>query len=246
MPTKPKTLINVFDSARPSSAFFNWLKRNEGGFFINTFQETNQRYVKLHSAKCGIATSDKRYGPDGATQRAYKKICSESPEALIDYLVNQKGVPFEKIICCKKCSANKLKLLPPADAPNGMVDTTGEALDEEGRKKLVTHYTIERSSRNRRIVLHGHPKPYACEACDLSLDAYGPEYGTLIHVHHKRPVGQRVKDPKREDFLLLCPNCHGVAHWGRATNPLDLAELRKRAAVARAKWANKPQARRLH
>ncbi len=133
-----------------------------------------------------------------------------------------------------------LTLFPPADAPDEMVLTTDEALEEEGRKKLVTHHAIERSSRNRKIVLQGRSKPYACEACDLSFDAYGPEYETLIHVHHKRPVGQGMKTPKKEDFLLLCPNCHVVAHWGRATNPLDLAELRKRAARMRAKWANKP------
>jgi predicted HNH restriction endonuclease len=130
-------------------------------------------------------------------------------------------------------------LLPPVDAQDESAITTGEALDEEGRMKLTTHYAIERSSRNRRIVLKGRPQPYACDACDLSLHAYGPEYGALIHVHHRQPVGQRVKNPKTEDFLLLCPNCHGVAHWGRALNPLGIAALRELAAAARAKWTGK-------
>jgi hypothetical protein len=237
MPVKPKNLISTFDSARPSRAFFDWLDKNKAGFFINTFQETSGRYIKLHGAKCGIATSTKRYGPNGATQGAYKKICSKDPDVLIDYLVSREGVPFEKIMPCKKCSARKLKLLPPATAPDEMVLTTNEALEEEGRRKLITHFAFERSSRNRRIVLESRPKPYACEACDLSLGVYGSEYEMLIHVHHKRPVGKGVNSPKKEDFLLLCPNCHVVAHWGRATNPLNLAELRKRAAAVRAKWA---------
>lgn len=240
MSVESKMLINIFDSTRPASDFFDWLEGNKEGYFVNTFQEMSERYVKLHSARCGIATSNKRYGPAGATQRDYKKICSRSPDALIDYVVNKKGVPFEKVVPCKKCSAQELELFSSEASPLGeLILTTDETLDEEGRKKIVTHYAIERSQRNRRIVLKDRSEPYVCDACELSLNVYGPEYGAVIHVHHKQPVGQGVRNPTKEDFLLLCPNCHAVAHWGCATKPLGLVELRKRAAAVRAKWMNK-------
>jgi Zn finger protein HypA/HybF involved in hydrogenase expression len=238
MPSKQKLLINIFDrTTHQPGAFFDWIEKNEDGFVINTYQKTSKKYVRLHSAKCGILTSQKRYGPDGATKGKYKKICSESHEALIDYLVNREDVPLKKITPCQQCDARKLKLLPPIGFPDEVPLTTHEALDEEGRKKLVTHFAIERSSRNRRIVLKSRPKPYACEACDLSLGVYGDEYEALIHVHHTRPIGQGVKTPEKKDFLLLCPNCHAVAHRGRALDPLTLDELREKAATLRARWA---------
>jgi hypothetical protein len=240
MPSRPKSQINIFDrTTRQSDAFFAWIQKNEDGFVINTHQKTSEKYVRLHSAKCGIVTSTKRYGPSGATKGKYKKICSERLDALIDFLVNRQSVPLQKIIRCQQCIGRELRLLPPIGAPDEVPLTTNEALEEEGRRKLVTHFAIERSSQNRRIVLRGRPKPYTCEACDLSLAIYGDEYGKLIHVHHRQPVGQGVKNPQKKDFLLLCPNCHVVAHWGRVTNPLDLSELRMKAATVRARWANK-------
>ncbi len=117
MPVKPKALISTFDSASPPTAFFDWVAKNGGGFFINTFQETSERYVKLHSAKCGIATSDKRYGPGGATQRAYKKICSQSPNALIDHLVSRYGVPFEEDHSLQEVSGPSADAVPARRRP---------------------------------------------------------------------------------------------------------------------------------
>lgn len=237
MPAKLNWLVSTFDKSNPSGAFFDWIQNNQDGFFINTFQRTNPRYIRLHSAKCKIATSTKRYGSDGATQNQYKKVCSKSPEALVNHLVIQEGVLRESISPCQKCDARELKRLF-RDAPDEVLSTTDEALDEEGFRKLVTHFDIERSSRNRRLVLRDRPKPYACDACEISLDIYGPEYETLIHVHHSRPIGHGVQAPKKADFLLLCPNCHAVAHWRRATDPLNLTELKKRAATVRSKLAN--------
>lgn len=242
MPSNQKLLIRIFDrTTRQPGAFFDWIKKNEDGFVINTNQKTNESYVRLHSARCGIVTSHKRNGPAGATKGKYKKICSKRLDALIDYLVNREGVPLEKITPCQQCDVRELKPLPPPIGPPDEVPlTTYEALDEEGRKKLVTHLASERSSRNRRIALKGRRKPYACEACDLRLDIYGNEYEALIHVHHTRPVGQGVKTPKKTDFLLLCPNCHAVAHWGHVLKPLALEALQERAATLRARWANTP------
>ncbi|WP_438997784.1 HNH endonuclease [Candidatus Puniceispirillum sp.] len=94
---------------------------------------------------------------------------------------------------------------------------------EEGKKKLVSHYVRERSSKLRKCKLqkvikeHGHLK---CECCDTTGDTYLPEIRKRVfEVHHKIPLADI--DTKIEmtvdDLALLCANCHRAIH---ATNPL--------------------------
>lgn len=101
-------------------------------------------------------------------------------------------------------------------------------LDPEGRKKLKRIMTAERSPGNRRAVLLRHKSPYRCEACGMDFASrYGAEFGRVIEVHHQKALARGVQTPRPSDFLLLCPNCHVVAHYARALRPRPLRLLRK-------------------
>lgn len=48
-----------------------------------------------------------------------------------------------------------------------------------------------------------------CEACDWSHPM--PEATKVMHVHHVVPIS-RGGDNEETNLILLCPNCHAVAH----------------------------------
>lgn len=72
----------------------------------------------------------------------------------------------------------------------------------------------------------------ACSACPAKMPA-----DSLIHLHHVIPVSESGPDT-RENCVLLCPNCHAVAHWRyrntpkyeRPTTPAELLAMLRRAA----------------
>lgn len=109
-----------------------------------------------------------------------------------------------------------------------------QPLDREGQKRMRIAMMAERSQVNRRLVLSTYGVPYRCQACRVSLAAvYGKAFGRIIQVHHRRPLAAGVQAPRPSDFLLLCPNCHVVAHYGRELKPRSLVTLRKLISVQR-------------
>ena len=114
-----------------------------------------------------------------------------------------------------------------------MVSTRGgvEAEDEfegvpEGAKSICVVNAYERSEKNRRAVLE--QKGYRCQACDVLLEErYGEVAKDYAHVHHVRPlseIGSEYTPDLEEDFAVLCPNCHAIAH--RRKPALSVAEIR--------------------
>jgi len=91
--------------------------------------------------------------------------------------------------------------------------------------EAVTAEAIFRT-RNRTIIAakkalsNGH-----CEICSLNFkDKYGIDKNCLV-AHHTNPIGSRSGSSKTtaDDILLLCPNCHAVAHTKEP--PLSLDEI---------------------
>jgi 5-methylcytosine-specific restriction enzyme A len=100
----------------------------------------------------------------------------------------------------------------------------------EGSTREVTLTSRERNPAARKACLE-HYK-WRCQACEVRLDeVYGNAAAGLIHVHHKNPLANA--DGARgvnyiEDLVPLCPNCHGVAHYGMPRNePRSVEKIRQ-------------------
>jgi hypothetical protein len=125
------------------------------------------------------------------------------------------------------------KPLTPKEQSEETRELYGRALSREGQRRLLEHYRAERSSSNRDRVLAGRSRPYTCEACERGFgNSLGKEFADLIHVHHRIQVSLRARTPRKGDFLLLCPNCHALAHWKRPLKPRDLPDLKRLARRA--------------
>ena len=92
-------------------------------------------------------------------------------------------------------------------------DETG--LAEEDLRNLREHKRIERNkklaARAKRI--HG----YKCKACGFDFELrYGALGSGFIEAHHLTPLatlkGQKVTLDARNDFTVLCANCHRMIH----------------------------------
>jgi 5-methylcytosine-specific restriction enzyme A len=90
------------------------------------------------------------------------------------------------------------------------------------------HRRIERNPTTGEKVkaVHGH----RCQACGLLFtEVYGPLGEGYIEAHHLRPLssldeGISVAYSPKDDFAVLCANCHRMIH--RTSDPSDLAAFR--------------------
>lgn len=97
-------------------------------------------------------------------------------------------------------------------------DEDGSA-GEEGKRVVVTHTRIERESRLRPRKIEQARKASAgrltCEVCALHPDdKYGPLGSTILECHHLTPLANRDAPAVTplDDLILVCPNCHRMAH----------------------------------
>lgn len=104
---------------------------------------------------------------------------------------------------------------------------------KEGRKRVVAHALRERNKglikqkKTQFKKIHGR---IFCECCELEpVKMYGEDVDGIIEVHHKVPLNECADDEIRltsiADLILLCRNCHGVAH--RLSPMPDLDGLRE-------------------
>jgi hypothetical protein len=124
----------------------------------------------------------------------------------------------------------------PEAAPEADEVTGGIHLSLEGRRRLALHIRTERSASNRARVLECARRErgtLACEACDLAFaQAFGVDFEGLIEVHHRMLVSNGERTPSLEDYALVCPNCHRMAHWGMA-EPRPVEVVRQLVKVVR-------------
>lgn len=93
---------------------------------------------------------------------------------------------------------------------------------EETRRRLVSHFKIERSKKLRsekikhHVSSHGH---VFCENCDFDFAKVYPKIGDgYIEVHHKKQLALLMPNEKTyiSDLMLLCSNCHRMVHRKRS------------------------------
>jgi len=103
----------------------------------------------------------------------------------------------------------------------------------EERKRYRRHRSIERNPQTSKIVKK--ERGYICEACgfdfkkiygDISLNKKGETY---IEAHHLTPLsslpeGKAQKFNPKDDFRVLCANCHKMVH--RKNPPYTIEEIK--------------------
>lgn len=99
-----------------------------------------------------------------------------------------------------------------------------EGLGVEDLKNLREHKRVERNkklaARAKRI--HG----YKCKACGFDFELkYGALGRGFIEAHHLTPLaelkGQKVTLDPRNDFTVLCANCHRMIHKTEFVNRVE-------------------------
>lgn len=112
---------------------------------------------------------------------------------------------------------------------NDQNENTSAALNIEEKRKYYRHFKIERNSKTSKRVkqIHG----YECQGCSFDFEkTYGERGKEYIEAHHLIPLsslpeGQTVSMDPREDFAVLCSNCHRIVHR-KKNHVLTLEELR--------------------
>lgn len=107
----------------------------------------------------------------------------------------------------------------------------GEASDEEGQRRLISHQKIERSQKvvaaKRKAVLEV-TGVLACEVCSFDfLQFYGPIGLEYCEIHHLTPLAELIakRITRLEDLAVVCSNCHRMIHRGRPC--FTIPELQK-------------------
>jgi len=106
--------------------------------------------------------------------------------------------------------SREAQLFERADAEEDETD-----LDEEDLRKLREHKRIE---RNRKLAHRAkQAQGYVCKACGFDFELkYGGIGREFIEAHHLTPLselrGQRLTLDPKNDFSVLCSNCHRMIH----------------------------------
>ena len=100
-------------------------------------------------------------------------------------------------------------------------------------KRYVRHSKIERntkaSSEAKKVL------GTECQGCGLKFEkVYGRRGVGFIEAHHKIPLselkeGQSVSMDPKQDFAVLCSNCHRMVHKGNSV--LSIEQLRNLPGV---------------
>lgn len=87
----------------------------------------------------------------------------------------------------------------------------------EGTRQEIVYSRAERDPRLRRAALRRYG--LVCMACGLL-----PKVTIQLDVHHKDPIAEGERETTLNDVLVLCANCHRLAH--SESPPLSLDALR--------------------
>lgn len=69
-------------------------------------------------------------------------------------------------------------------------------------------YVAERQPRPKRLNASSYKRGISrCEHCNWT-----PPEPSMLHAHHVIPLACGGPDTKK-NIIVLCPNCHAVAHW---------------------------------
>lgn len=112
----------------------------------------------------------------------------------------------------------------PAPALAPMAD------EGEASVAMRAHFHRERSLRLSKLESTQRERgALACEACGFDFArAFGEAGKGYIQVHHTLPLASRGADAPTslDDLVLLCANCHVMAHHRRGDSPRSVPELK--------------------
>ena len=101
----------------------------------------------------------------------------------------------------------------------------------EGSQRQVVVNLYERDKSIRKKVFAMKHGRVSCEVCGFDFEsAYGELGKGFIHVHHKIPlytIRESYCPDIKNDFALVCPNCHAMLHRNRK-DTLTVEELREK------------------
>ncbi len=96
--------------------------------------------------------------------------------------------------------------------------TLSKLTADETKKRLVSHFRIDRSSKIRGAKIELFTKTNGtiyCENCAFSFEKkYGARGKGFIEVHHVQPLAALLPNvvTRLSDLMLLCSNCHRMVH----------------------------------
>lgn len=107
--------------------------------------------------------------------------------------------------------------------------TASEDASLTEKRQYIRHARIERNAKAADAAKKA--RGYTCEGCGINFEwVYGELGKGFIEAHHLVPLhtlpeGVSVKIDVRNDFAVLCSNCHRIVH--RSKPMLSIEELRK-------------------
>lgn len=102
---------------------------------------------------------------------------------------------------------------------------------DETKKKLVSHFRIDRNRKIRQAkvdLFAAQNGSVFCENCSFSFEAkYGDRGKGFIEVHHVQPLAALLPNvvTKLSDLMLLCANCHRIIHKTPLLSPEGLQAI---------------------
>ncbi|MFC1485720.1 MrcB family domain-containing protein [Candidatus Latescibacterota bacterium] len=116
------------------------------------------------------------------------------------------------------------------------LETTGHAVAEQGeeyiskasleeKRRLRLHFRIERNQKLARLAKQVHG--YTCQICGFNFsETYGELGRNYIEAHHLTPLhdlppDKTIRLSPKEDFTVLCANCHRMVHYPGAPISFD-------------------------
>jgi 5-methylcytosine-specific restriction protein A len=128
-------------------------------------------------------------------------------------------------------SPSQLFVAEPPASPISSVSLLPMGADET-KRKLTSHYRIDRSRAIRRAKIEEFSCQYGavyCENCAFDFfQRYGERGRDFIEVHHKIPLAALLPNVVTylSDLLLLCSNCHRMVHRRRPNlSPQELSDI---------------------
>lgn len=150
-------------------------------------------------------------GTSLAAYYEYGSICSiyyPATDLPSDFQLSIDLKRFLELYC--QLASRESRLFEQTDAED---DELG--LGDEDLRTLRQHKRVERNKAlaARAKKIHG----YQCEACGLDFEeTYGAIGRHFIEAHHLTPLsafqGQKLSLSPRDDFAVLCSNCHSMIH----------------------------------
>lgn len=208
--------------------------RANGDYYVSIYPEKSHKgvYAELHNDIKNVDQSQlswkyspsKRDGQNPSRKDAFQKLCG--------------GLELTVSLPGPDLSANEFMddifvLIEARLAADEFIDDPkklSSSVHLEGRRVWKTHKRIERSSKAAKnaktaYIASNHGK-CPCEVCGFDFqEKYGSIGEGFIEAHHKVPLSKLAEGEQRDtissDFLMLCANCHRMAHKTEAGESIE-------------------------